>query len=97
MEEDIAFGPENMGSAEEIEERITRALEATGMSEYREHSPNATFRWTKTKKSPISGVLSIETECIIFDEPTAMIDPEGRKEVLKAIYRSNRLKHITII
>lgn len=92
VEEDIAFGPENMGiPREEIEERITRALEATGMSAYREHSPECTFRWTKTKKSQISGVLSMESECIIFDEPTAMIDPEGRKEVLKAIYDLNRL------
>ena len=97
VEEDIAFGPENMGiPREEIEERITRALEATGMSAYREHSPNALSGGQK-QKIPISGVLSMEPECIIFDEPTAMIDPEGRKEVLKAIYDLNRLKHITII
>ena len=97
VEEDIAFGPENMGiPREEIEERITRALEATGMSEYREHSPNALSGGQK-QKIAISGVLSMEPECIIFDEPTAMIDPEGRKEVLKAIYDLNRLKHITII
>ena len=97
VEEDIAFGPENMGiPREEIEERITRALEATGMSAYREHSPNALSGGQK-QKIAISGVLSMEPECIIFDEPTAMIDPEGRKEVLKAIYALNRLKHITII
>lgn len=97
VEEDIAFGPENMGiPREEIEERITRALEATGMSAYREHSPNALSGGQK-QKIAISGVLSMELECIIFDEPTAMIDPEGRKEVLKAIYDLNRLKHITII
>lgn len=97
VEEDIAFGPENMGiPREEIEERITRALEATGMSAYREHSPNALSGGQKQKVA-ISGVLSMEPECIIFDEPTAMIDPEGRKEVLKAIYDLNRLKHITII
>ena len=97
VEEDIAFGPENMGiPGEEIEERITRALEATGMSAYREHSPNALSGGQK-QKIAISGVLSMEPECIIFDEPTAMIDPEGRKEVLKAIYDLNRLKHITII
>lgn len=97
VEEDIAFGPENMGiPREEIEERITRALEATGMSAYREHSPNALSGGQK-QKIAISGVLSMESECIIFDEPTAMIDPEGRKEVLKAIYDLNRLKHITII
>ena len=97
VEEDIAFGPENMGiPREEIEERITRALEATGMSAYREHSPNALSGGQK-QKIAISGVLSMEPECIIFDEPTAMIDPEGRKEVLKAIYDLNRLKHITII
>lgn len=97
VEEDIAFGPENMGiPREEIEERITRALEATGMSVYREHSPN-TLSGGQKQKIAISGVLSMEPECIIFDEPTAMIDPEGRKEVLKAIYDLNRLKHITII
>ena len=97
VEEDIAFGPENMGiPREEIEERITRALEATGMSAYREHSPN-TLSGGQKQKIAISGVLSMEPECIIFDEPTAMIDPEGRKEVLKAIYALNRLKHITII
>ena len=97
VEEDIAFGPENMGiPREEIEERITRALEATGMSAYREHSPN-TLSGGQKQKIAISGVLSMEPECIIFDEPTAMIDPEGRKEVLKAIYDLNRLKHITII
>ena len=97
VEEDIAFGPENMGiPREEIEERITRALEATGMSAYREHSPNALSGGQK-QKIAISGVVSMEPECIIFDEPTAMIDPEGRKEVLKAIYDLNRLKHITII
>lgn len=97
VEEDIAFGPENMGiPSEEIEERITRALEVTGMSAYREHSPNALSGGQK-QKIAISGVLSMEPECIIFDEPTAMIDPEGRKEVLKAIYDLNRLKHITII
>lgn len=97
VEEDIAFGPENMGiPREEIEERITRALETTGMSAYREHSPNALSGGQK-QKIAISGVLSMEPECIIFDEPTAMIDPEGRKEVLKAIYDLNRLKHITII
>ena len=97
VEEDIAFGPENMGiPREEIEDRITRALEATGMSAYREHSPNALSGGQK-QKIAISGVLSMDPECIIFDEPTAMIDPEGRKEVLKAIYDLNRLKHITII
>ena len=97
VEEDVAFGPENMGiPREEIEERITRALEATGMSAYREHSPNALSGGQK-QKIAISGVLSMEPECIIFDEPTAMIDPESRREVLKAIYDLNRLKHITII
>ena len=97
VEEDVAFGPENMGiPREEIEERITRALEATGMSAYREHSPNALSGGQK-QKIAISGILSMEPECIIFDEPTAMIDPESRREVLKAIYDLNRLKHITII
>lgn len=97
VEEDVAFGPENMGiPAEEIEQRIAKALESTGMTAYREISPGALSGGQKQKVA-ISGVLAMEPECIIFDEPTAMIDPESRKEVLEAIYELNRLKGITII
>lgn len=97
VEEDVAFGPENMGiPAEEIEQRIAKALESTGMTAYREISPG-TLSGGQKQKVAISGVLAMEPECIIFDEPTAMIDPESRKEVLEAIYELNRLKGITII
>lgn len=97
VEEDVAFGPENMGiPAEEIEKRITKALASTGMTAYREASPGALSGGQK-QKIAISGVLAMEPECIIFDEPTAMIDPESRKELLEAIYELNELKNITII
>ena len=96
VEEDVAFGPENMGiPAEEIEMRITKALASTGMSAYREASPGALSGGQK-QKIAISGVLAMEPECIIFDEPTAMIDPESRKELLEAIYDLKRLKNITV-
>ncbi len=97
VEEDVAFGPENMGiPAEEIEKRITKALASTGMCAYREASPGALSGGQK-QKIAISGVLAMEPECIIFDEPTAMIDPESRKELLEAIYDLKRLKDITVI
>ena len=97
VEEDVAFGPENMGiPAEEIEERITKALASTGMTAYREASPGALSGGQK-QKIAISGVLAMEPECIIFDEPTAMIDPESRKELLEAIYDLKCLKNITVI
>ncbi len=97
VEEDVAFGPENMGiQAEEIKKRITKALASTGMSAYREASPGALSGGQK-QKIAISGVLAMEPECIIFDEPTAMIDPESRKELLEAIYDLKRLKNITVI
>lgn len=97
VEEDVAFGPENMGiPAEEIEKRIAKALASTGMTAYREASPGALSGGQK-QKIAISGVLAMEPECIIFDEPTAMIDPESRKELLEAIYDLKRLKNITVI
>lgn len=97
VEEDVAFGPENMGiPSKEIEERITKALASTGMTAYREASPGALSGGQK-QKIAISGVLAMEPECIIFDEPTAMIDPESRKELLEAIYELNKLKNITVI
>lgn len=97
VEEDVAFGPENMGiPAEEIEKRITKALASTGMTAYREVSPGALSGGQK-QKIAISGVLAMEPECIIFDESTTMIDPESRKELLEAIYELNTLKNITVI
>lgn len=97
VEEDIAFGPENMGiPPEEINQRITKALTSTGMTAYREALPG-TLSGGQKQKIAISGVLAMEPECIIFDEPTAMIDPESRREILEAIYDLNQLKNITII
>ena len=97
VEEDVAFGPENLGlPPDEIDRRITRVLETTGMQAYRLASPTALSGGQK-QKIAISGVLAMEPECIIFDEPTAMIDPESRDELLKAVYELNKKKKITII
>ena len=97
VEEDVAFGPENLGvPTEEIWERIAMALEATGMTAYRESSPGALSGGQKQKVA-ISGILAMEPECIVLDEPTAMLDPSGRREVLEAILRLNKEKNITII
>lgn len=97
VEEDIAFGPENLGvPQEEIWTRVANALEATGMSAYRFKSPRALSGGQK-QKIAISGILAMEPECIILDEPTAMLDPKGRREVLEAIHHLNKSKNITII
>lgn len=97
VEEDVAFGLENLGvPADEMARRIERTLAATGMSAYREASPNALSGGQKQRVA-LSGILAMEPECIIFDEPTAMIDPEGVREVLDAIYALNHEKGITII
>ena len=93
----MGFGPENLGvPTEEIWERIAMALEATGMTAYRESSPGALSGGQKQKVA-ISGILAMEPECIVLDEPTAMLDPSGRREVLEAIHRLNKEKNITII
>ncbi len=97
VEEDIAFGPENLGvPTEEIWKRVDRALEITGMSAYREHSPNKLSGGQKQRVA-IAGVMAMQPRCIILDEPTAMLDPLGRKEVLDALRQLNRQQHITII
>lgn len=97
VEEDVAFGPENLGvSTEEIWDRIAMALEATGMTAFREASPQALSGGQKQKVA-ISGILAMEPECIVLDEPTAMLDPAGRRDVLHAIHRLNKEKNITII
>lgn len=97
VEEDVAFGPENLGvPTEEIWDRVTEALEATGMSAYRMEVPGNLSGGQK-QRIAISGILAMEPECIVLDEPTAMLDPVGRKEVLQAIRRLNREKKITII
>ena len=97
VEEDVAFGPENLGvPVEEMWKRIADALEATGMTAYREQSPGRLSGGQKQKVA-IAGILAMEPECIVFDEPTAMLDPKGRKEVLEAIRRLNTEKGITVI
>lgn len=97
VEEDVAFGPENLGvPTEQIWARIAEALEATGMTAYREQSPGSLSGGQKQKVA-IAGILAMEPECIVFDEPTAMLDPRGRKEVLDAIWHLNKDKGITVI
>lgn len=97
VEEDVGFGPENIGvPTEEILERVDRSLKSVGMQEYREHSPNKLSGGQKQRVA-IAGVMAMEPKCIILDEPTAMLDPNGRKEVLKAVQKLNKEKGITII
>ena len=97
VEEDVGFGPENMGvPTEEIWTRVEQSLAAVGMLEHRKKSPNRLSGGQKQRVS-IAGVIAMEPKCIIFDEPTAMLDPNGRKEVIKAAKKLNREKGITII
>lgn len=97
VDEDIAFGPENLGVApEEIRQRVDDALEAVEMTAYKDHSPNYLSGGQKQRVA-IAGVLAMKPECIVFDEPTAMLDPVGRKEVLSTIYKLNKEEDITII
>ena len=97
VEEDVGFGPENMGvPTEEIWERVDKALEVTGMTAYREHSPNKLSGGQKQRVA-IAGVLAMKPKCIVLDEPTAMLDPAGRKEVLNALKALNKEEHITLI
>lgn len=97
VEEDIAFGPENLGvPPAEIRERVDAALEAVEMTAYKDRSPNHLSGGQK-QRIAIAGVLAMKPECIIFDEPTAMLDPVGRKEVLNTIHKLNREEDITII
>lgn len=97
VEEDVAFGPENMGVPEdEIIDRVAKSLEAVGMSAYRETSPSKLSGGQKQRVA-IAGVMAMEPQCIIADESTAMLDPVGRKEVLKALHTLNKEKGITIL
>ena len=97
VEEDVAFGPENIGvPTEEIWERVGKSLEAVGMTAYRYHSPNRLSGGQKQRVA-IAGVVAMEPKCIIMDEPTAMLDPNGRKEVLNTVHRLNRQKGVTVI
>ena len=97
VEEDVAFGPENLGvSPEEIRSRVDESLKKVGMYEYRRHAPHLLSGGQKQRVA-IAGVLAMKPKCIIFDEPTAMLDPSGRKEVLKNIKEINKNYGITIV
>jgi len=97
VDEDVAFGPENLGvPPEEIRERVDQALKTVEMTPYKKHSPNYLSGGQKQRVA-IAGVLAMRPECIVFDEPTAMLDPVGRKEVLKTIHKLNKEEGITII
>ena len=97
VEEDVAFGPENLGvPTEEIRKRVDYALEKVGMSAYRTHSP-AMLSGGQKQRIAIAGVLAMHPDCIVLDEPTAMLDPLGRKEVMDTIHELNRSEGITIV
>ncbi len=97
VEEDVGFGPENMGiPTAEIWERVTESLKAVDMYEYRKHSPNKLSGGQKQRVS-IAGVLAMHPKCIILDEPTAMLDPDGRKDVIRAARALNDVEKVTII
>ena len=97
VEEDVAFGPENLGIASpEIRNRVNKALEQVGMYEYREHAPHLLSGGQKQRVA-IAGVIAMEPRCIVLDEPTAMLDPKGRKEVIETVTRLNQQKKITVI
>lgn len=97
VEEDVGFGPENMGiPTKEIWERVEESLKAVGMYEYRKHSPNKLSGGQKQRVS-IAGVLAMHPKCIVLDEPTAMLDPKGRGEVIRAARALNQVENITVI
>ena len=97
VEEDVAFGPENLGiSSPEIRHRVDKALKQVGMYEYREHAPHLLSGGQK-QRIAIAGVIAMEPKCIVLDEPTAMLDPKGRREVMETIARLNKEKGITVV
>ena len=97
VEEDVGFGPENMGvPTEEIWERVDKSLEAVGMTAYRLQSPNKLSGGQKQRVA-IAGVMAMKPRCIILDEPTAMLDPNGRREVIRTIHELNRQEGITVL
>ena len=97
VEEDVAFGPENLGVASpEIRRRVDKALKQVGMYEYREHAPHLLSGGQKQRVA-IAGVIALEPKCIVLDEPTAMLDPRGRKDVMDTIEKLNREKGITVV
>ncbi len=97
VEEDVGFGPENLGvPTDEIWQRVEDSLRAVGMIEYRHHSPNKLSGGQKQRVA-IAGVVAMEPKCIVLDEPTAMLDPVGRKEVLKTVQKLREQKKVTVI
>ena len=97
VEEDVAFGPENLGVASPaIRQRVDNALKQVGMYEYREHAPHLLSGGQKQRVA-IAGVIAMEPKCIVLDEPTAMLDPRGRREVMETVSRLNREKGITVV
>ena len=97
VEEDVAFGPENLGIASpEIRHRVDKALKQVGMYEYREHAPHLLSGGQK-QRIAIAGVIAMQPKCIVLDEPTAMLDPKGRREVIETVGQLNREKGITVV
>ena len=97
VEEDVAFGPENLGIASPaIRQRVDHALKQVGMYDYRLHAPHLLSGGQK-QRIAIAGIIAMEPKCIVLDEPTAMLDPRGRREVMETITRLNREKQITVI
>lgn len=97
VDEDVAFAPENLGiSSAEIRHRVDHALKTVGMYEYREHAPHLLSGGQKQRVA-IAGVIAMEPQCIVLDEPTAMLDPKGRREVMDTIGQLNREKGITVV
>lgn len=97
VEEDVAFGPENLGiPPQEIRERVDSALKAVGMYEYRHHDTHKLSGGQKQRVA-IAGMLAMQLECLVLDEPTAMLDPQGRREVLETVIRLNKERGMTIV
>ena len=97
VEEDVGFGPENMGvPTEDIWKRVNKSLEAVGMTAFRHRSPNKLSGGQKQRVA-IAGVMAMHPKCIVLDEPTAMLDPNGRREVLKAVHELNEKEGITVV
>lgn len=97
VEEDVAFGPENIGvPTEEIWNRVEESLEAVGMTAYRNHSPNKLSGGQKQRVA-IAGIMAMRPDCIILDEPTAMLDPVGRKEVMRTVHELNKIEGVTVL
>ena len=97
VEEDVAFGPENLGvPTEDIWVRVEESLRAVGMLEYRTHSPNKLSGGQKQRVA-IAGIMAMKPKCIVLDEPTAMLDPSGRREVIKTLHELNEKENVTVL